>query len=307
MTASAKIVSVLLSYNRTDRVLDCLASLKRQSYPFHDVLVVDNASKEDPAPLLRDLHPEVHLLRLEENKGFAGGMNQGICWAMEREADLVFCLNDDVTFLAGCLDRLAEAFSSRPLAGVLCPWVYTPSSPPVLYSAGVQVDGWGRTTHLMFLQSPPSVRIEPYECPAVTGCAIALTRAFLREAGGFGERFCVYYEETDLCSRALETGRQVWVVPEAGVVHHALPEDREERSYIVYLMWRNRLLYLGKRGSRTARPLWVVLREGLPRAASWAVKPRWRTRRKLIRPMLLGIWHAFTGRTGPPPPSIFRG
>ena len=304
MSGSPKIVSILLSYNRMDQLLACLASLKRQSYPFHEIVVVDNASSENPSPRLREAHPEVHLILLEENRGFAGGMNRGIVWALEQEADLVLCLNDDVTFQPGCLEVLAETFSSRPAAGILCPWIYTPSSPPLLYSAGVQVDNWGRTTHLLSLHSPPEIPPAPYECAAVTGCAIGLTRSFLREGGGFDERFFMYYEETDLCARVLDTGHQIWVVPRAGVVHHTLPEEQEERSYILYLMWRNRLLYVSKRGSKLIRPLLIVIREGIPRAASWALKPKWRNRRKLIRPMLLGIWHAFTGRTGPPPSSV---
>lgn len=307
MNGSLKMVSVVLSYNHPKRLLACLRSLREQDYPNHEVVVVDNASTEDPTAQVQGLYPEAHVIRMPRNEGFTGGMNRGMVWALEQKADLVFCLNDDVTFHPGCLVELEKAAVKRPLSGILCPWIYDPGSPPRIYSAGVQVDPWGRTTHLLSNQAPPRNLPQPYECVAATGCALMITRALLYETGGFDGRFFMYYEETDLCRRALEAGFQVWTVPQASVVHHTLPQNQEERGYIIYLMWRNRLLYLGNRGSTWMRTTLILFQEALPRFLSWSLRPRWRRRRGLIRPMALGIWHALTHQDGPPPPNIMSG
>ena len=80
-----RIVSVVLNTNRRDDTLACLESLARLDYPNRAVLVLDNASTDGSAAAIAAAHPDVRVLPLTENRGYAGNNNVGIAAALPRD------------------------------------------------------------------------------------------------------------------------------------------------------------------------------------------------------------------------------
>jgi GT2 family glycosyltransferase len=104
-----QVTAVTLNWNRPDDTLACLASLKEQTYPDLQLLVVDNGSTDDSAIRIRAEFSDVSLLAHPHNSGFARGNNLGIRQALAQGADYVFCLNNDTWLAPDAIERLVTA------------------------------------------------------------------------------------------------------------------------------------------------------------------------------------------------------
>jgi rhamnopyranosyl-N-acetylglucosaminyl-diphospho-decaprenol beta-1,3/1,4-galactofuranosyltransferase len=90
-----KVAAVLVTYNRKELLVDALTALRAQTRPADTVIVVDNASTDGTADLVRERFAEVELLQRTRNLGGAGGFAAGIARALEGGADLIWLMDDD--------------------------------------------------------------------------------------------------------------------------------------------------------------------------------------------------------------------
>lgn len=297
--ASPHVCVVILSWNRPDHILACLASLRKQDYPSFEVVVVDNGSVDGSPALIRQRFPEVTLVENGRNLGFAGGSNVGITLALARGADYVLLLNDDTEVPPDLLRALVEVGESDPDIGILGPKIYYGNS-RVIWSAGGLVDGRGWAQHLRVGESDDGLPEPVREVDYVTGCAVLVKRKVIERVGVLDERFFAYFEETEWCARARRVGFRVVYVPQACMWHKVAPMQHSCSRDYLYLMARNRLLYLKCSG---ARP-WITLlaaAEVLRTAASWALRPRHGDRRACSSALVAGVLDFVLGRFGAPP------
>lgn len=98
--------AVIVTFNRKHMLRECLAALAEQTRPPDRVLVVDNASTDGTAELVRREHPEVDLLALPTNEGGAGGFHEGLARAYRGCADWVWVMDDDTIASANALAEL---------------------------------------------------------------------------------------------------------------------------------------------------------------------------------------------------------
>ncbi|MFD2090363.1 glycosyltransferase family 2 protein [Blastococcus deserti] len=230
---------VVVTWQGAHLLPDCLDSLARQTVA-HEVLVVDNASTDGTAEVLRR-YPHVRVVRTERNLGFAGGAEAGLRAAT---GEFVAFLNNDAvaepTWLAALLativtdDRIAAVTSLMLLAG---------SDPPVVNNAGVVVlptlYGADRAAG-----ADPATVAEPAEVFGFSGGAALLRRSAALTVGGFPTPFFLYYEDTDLSWRLRLAGWSIRYEPAAVVHHrHAATSDRMSPLFAFHNE-RNRLLLL---------------------------------------------------------------
>jgi GT2 family glycosyltransferase len=274
------IVTVILNTNRRDDSLACLRSLQQNSYPNHRVIVLDNASSDGSMDAITAEFPEVCLLPLSRNLGYAGNNNVGIDAAIDEGADWVFVLNEDTVLDPACLENLAAAAQTDPKAGVIGPLVYHFDEPQVIQSAGGSLVGrnW-RSRHNG--QNEPDrgqyAAVQPVDW--VSGCAILVRREVIEQVGALDERFFYYWEETDWCRRAAEGGWKILLAPQAKLWHKGVQREYQPSPNVTYYATRNRLLFLRKH----AAPLGVwlaVMWELVRRLASWSLRPKWRAKRE---------------------------
>src|SRR5215212_2254797 len=126
----SKITAVVLPWNGRDDTLACLRSLESEGA---EVIVVDNASSDGTA----DAITGADVIRNERNLGYAGGMNVGIRAALERGADAVLLLNNDVEVEPGAIAALAAAAEG---AGAVCPVIVFAHDPATVWYAGASFD-----------------------------------------------------------------------------------------------------------------------------------------------------------------------
>ena len=130
------VVSIILNSNRRDDTLECLNSLSRDAYPNHKILVLDNDSKDGSVAAIQESFPQVEIIALTENLGYAGNNNVGIQAALELGAEWVFVLNEDIILDNNCLAQLIEVGESDPHIGIVGPLVYHHDEPNIIQSAG---------------------------------------------------------------------------------------------------------------------------------------------------------------------------
>jgi GT2 family glycosyltransferase len=109
-----RVCAIVLTFDRWPLLEACLLALRAQSRPPDEVLVVDNASTDDTAALVRERFPEVLLRTLPENGGAAGGFHAGLAWGHERGHDWLWCMDDDTIPAPAALERLLAAADRAP-------------------------------------------------------------------------------------------------------------------------------------------------------------------------------------------------
>ncbi|MFB9904761.1 glycosyltransferase family 2 protein [Allokutzneria oryzae] len=216
---------VVVTWRGREHIEACLSALRAQDRP-HRILVVDNASDDGTAELLRD----VDVLRLKQNLGYAGG----IAAALPRVGtEFVAWLNDDAAPEPDWLGALEKALDDRPDAAAASSVLLTPAG--TVQSTGVRLtaDGHGA-----------DVNQETQEVFGFCGGAVLLRTEVLRAVGGVPADFFCYYEDTETAWRLRLDGHEIVPAPNARVLHqHGASTKPGSRSFH---RWneRNRLLML---------------------------------------------------------------
>lgn len=266
------LVSVaLLNWNNVEDTLECLSSLKEVRYPNVEVLVVDNGSEDDSVVRLQDFVQSMpfaaHLLTNEENKGFSGGCNTAIEWALREGKEYLLLLNNDTAVDPLFLDRLVAEASMRPQAGILVPSIFFYYEPSLLWFGGMTNVRWGRMnrgiTSSLFGKELPQEDSQARPISFATGCAMLLRVEALPGVGGFDERFFLYFEDADLSFRFRKNGWDIVWVPDSHIQHKVsattLAKVGSPRMH--YYDTRNVLLLSHKHGPwwmSLYRPLWAL-------------------------------------------------
>ena len=219
MNSEKKRTAVIVAWNGGESLDQCIASLRTETGL--DILVVDNGSGPlERARLAREYagNPDVRLLQLEENRGFAEGANIGIREVLRGGASEVLLATQDVAVEPGAVEALAAALKAAPEAGIAGPLVFDSERGGTVLSRGERFALPFICLPRTWLR-PRRPRSQAYDVSGVMGCLMLLTGACLESTGGFDARFFAYYEEVDLCIRARRAGFRVLCVP-AAVAHH---------------------------------------------------------------------------------------
>lgn len=294
---------VILNWRKPAEIIDCLASLGRQSYANYEIIVVDNDSRNGSLERIRALYPAVRVVENDHNLGFAGGSNVGIREALARSAQYVLLLNDDTEVAPDMLSQLVAVAEADPGVGIVGPSILYFDPHDTIWSAGGAVDRYGSARHL-HVDAPARVleTIQVSDVDYVTGCAMLISRQVLDAVGALDERFFAYFEETELCARARRAGFRIVLVPHARMWHKIGQTERAQSRFYLYLMARNRLLYV--RCSASYGAALIATLDVLKTALSWSLRPRHRQMRPFASALTKAVFHYLTGQFGAPPARV---
>jgi len=244
---SARLGVVVVHWQDAGETLACVQSLAAE--PPDDLVVVDNGSREPVADLLARHAPHADVVRVPENRGYAGGANVGIERVLARGADVVLVLNNDARLYAGAQAAARQALDADPRIAVVGARVVTREDPARLWLA------WGEVTYRQSLVAlhgadvtdGPAWRVAR-DVDWVAGCAMWFRADALRALGLLDETFFAYHEEVDWCARARGGGWRVVYWPEAVVTHTGRGSHGSARSIRIrkYFAARNTLLFARK-------------------------------------------------------------
>jgi len=258
---------IIINYNSKQDTLDCLNSLKNiKSTGFkYDIIVVDNASME-VFELPKGLQSEnVQVIRSEANKGFTGGNNMGIYYAVEKfNSDFVLLLNNDTTVDENFLKEMVRTAQADPKVGMVGSKIYFSKGREfhkdsydksefghILWYAGGSID-WN---HLAaFHRGVDEVDLGQFdtqtESDFATGCSVLVKREILEKVGTFDKRFFLYLEDVDWSVRVTNAGYKIAFCPTSIVFHKNAGSTGGSGSKTHdYYQTRNKLLFAFKHGT----------------------------------------------------------
>jgi len=279
------VACVILNTNRREDTLECLRSLKAGTYANARTIVLDCQSTDGSVEAIRSAFPDVRILELERNLGYAGNNNVGIRAALDEGARWVFVLNEDTVVSPDCLARLMETGMSDPRIGIVGPVVYHHDEPDVIQSAGGGLTRMWEGFHLGQNERDEGQIRDVRPVQWISGCAILVRREVIDSAGTLDERFFIYWEETEWCVRAAKAGWLIVRVPGAKVWHKGVQRHYRPRPSVTYYSTRNRLLLLKKHSAPAAARV-IAWAQILRTLASWSVRPKWRH----MRPHRDAMW-----------------
>jgi GT2 family glycosyltransferase len=241
---------VPVNFNGLDDTRKCLHSLAALTTPT-EIVLVDNASTEDPTAILNAEFPQVHVIRNPVNGGWSGGNNTGIRFALERGAEFVLLLNNDTTVHPQLIERLVEAMDANPAFGIIGPVIRFMDEPEVVMTDGVAFNRPGSERFFERLPVPErSAAVD--ETDIVNGCAMMVRADVFRRIGLIDDRFFLIHEEADFSLRCREAGWKCGVLAEGLVWHKGSTTfKRSGKRWQRYYDTRNLGLLLSKhRGPR---------------------------------------------------------
>jgi GT2 family glycosyltransferase len=285
---TATLLSVIIPhYNGAHHLPHCFKALRRQTYPHLEIILADNGSTDESLPLTRRDFPEVKILELGQNLGFAGAVNRGI---EQAQGQIVVPLNNDTEVAPYWAQALVDALHAHPEAGMAASKMLLFDQRDTLHSAG---DGFG-TDGIPLNRGVWQKDVGQFdqEIYIFGGCggAVAYRREMLDEIGLFDEDLFMYLEDVDLNWRAQLAGYQAVFAPEAVVYHHLSASGGGVIAS--YYTGRNTLFILAKDlpGSIFRRYWPAILTAQLKIAVEALRSWRGEAARSRLRGQLAGLW-----------------
>ena len=211
---------IVLNWNGKDLTIECLESLKQVNYSNFNILVVDNGSTDGSVELLKEKFPEVSILVLEKNLGYAAGNNRGFDSLKPDQPEFVIFLNNDTIVDENFIEPLVKQLLTHKKASQTVPKIYYENDPKLIWYAGGIVNLWiGSIYHLGIRQYDGPAYSKTHKTKYATGCCFCMRYEEFKEFGGFDEAFPMYSEDVDLSLWIRAAGKQVWFVPDSKIWH----------------------------------------------------------------------------------------
>ncbi len=275
-----------MSYNVRDLLRQCLASVQEslaRSSLHADVVVVDNASADGSAGMVRAEFPWAHLVVSERNAGFAAASNLGLR-ALGFPGDggpaYAMLLNPDTIVRGQALSELVAFMEHTPRAGAAgARLVYGDGSFqhsafhfPTLAMAWLDFFPYHRLLDSRLNGRYPRrlyERGEPFAIDHPLGATLLVRRETAAQVGLFDERFFMYCEEIDWCRRITDAGWRIYCVPRAEIVHLGAQSTQQFREEMFVALWRSRYQLFAKHNSTFYRwAVRLIVAAGLARQAA---------------------------------------
>lgn len=236
-----------------------------------EVIVVDNASRDDSVALLEQRFPDARLIRNTANVGFGRANNQAL--ALARGA-YILLLNTDAFMAPDCLRKSLDYLRAHPECGVLgarligeegeaqpsCRFFPTPINGFLVYAGLTKLFGG-----VQLVDDPRLDTSRVCECDWVPGCYYMMPRAVTDRVGLFDPRYFLYFEEVDHCHAVKAAGWKVVCHPELEVVHvggesaKAVGAVTKSGGQVQQLQVESELLFIRKHHGRSGLFLHLCL------------------------------------------------
>jgi len=291
---------IVLNNNSQDDTVSCLNSLNQSDYENFKILLLNMAPGQNSLDFFKKEYPQIQIIPLMENLGYAGNNNVGIKAALDQGAEWLLILNNDTVLDPSCLSSLVEAGCRESRIGIVGPMVYHFDEPNVIQSAGGVLERHWNCIHLGFNETDQGQFKSVRQVDWLSGCAILVRRALIKQVGAFDPDYFLYWEETEWCIRASQAGWKIVHVPNAKLWHKGVKRNYEPQPYVTYYMTRNSLFTLSKHKAPLSVRILAIGRI-LKTLLSWSLKPRWRYKREHRDAMWRGVVDFFHHRVGPMP------
>lgn len=235
---------ITINYNGLRDTCELIESLPLGS-PSMEVIVVDNASKEDEAFIIEKRYPNIKVIRSNKNLGFAGGNNLGIKAATGK---YLFFINNDtlLSHQPSAFDSLISRLESDEKIGMVCPKIrFAWDNNPIQFAGYTPLSRFTmRNRSIGFGEIDKGQYDAPHPTPYAHGAAMMVKREAFEKVGFMPECYFLYYEELDWSMMFTRAGYTIWYEPACTIYHKESQATGQNSPLKVYYLTRNRLLFV---------------------------------------------------------------
>lgn len=266
---------VILNWNGITDTVECLNSLQKLNYDNFKIIVVDNASTDDSIQVLEN-RSDIVLIKNPINKGFAGGVNTGIQYALNQHDEYIALFNNDAVPDPNWLKNLVKAAESHKEAAIVTGLLLSKDG-KTIDSTTEQYSIWGmpfpQSRGKIYEQAPDSGFVF-----GATGGASLYKSSLFESIGFFDETFFAYYEDVDISFRAQLQGFKVYYANTAIAYHKKGATSAKLPGFTTYqafkniplLFWKNvSLKLLFGVGSRLLLLYTLILGKAIVNGSGW--------------------------------------
>lgn len=282
-----KVSIITINYNGledTCALIDSIPFIKDM-----EVIVVDNASKNQEAETIAQRYPQIKVIQSDKNLGFAGGNNLGIQVA---QGKYIFLVNNDTVFKDYNIRALIDRMESSSDIAIICPKIrfawgnhliqfagYTPLSKITVRNHAI---GYNEVDHGQNDTAHPT--------PYAHGAAMMIRRDAIETVGLMPECYFLYYEELDWSMMFTRAGYQIWYEPKCTIYHKESQTTGQNSLLRTYFITRNRLLLVRRNPKEFNQTLAYFYLFGIV-AIRDILKYTFTARYDLLKATIQGLWH----------------
>lgn len=246
---------ITINYNGLKDTCELLDTLPVEDDSI-EVIVVDNASKQDEVTQIEQRYPQIKVIRSKENLGFAGGNNLGIQAA---QGKYLFFLNNDTLLRPHTSDfrHLITRLESSDKIGAVCPMIrFSWGNNPIQFAGYTPLSKITmRNRSIGFGEADNGQYDTPHSTPYAHGAAMMVKREVIDKAGLMPECYFLYYEELDWSMMIRRAGFDIWYEPSCTIFHKESQTTGQNSPLRTYYITRNRLLFVKRNNPNATRYL----------------------------------------------------
>ena len=255
-----KLGVVILNYNSYQDTINCVESFCNQKFDDYKIYIVDNASKNESVKVLSEKFSErgdVEITVNDVNGGFSAGNNIGLKKAVEDGCEYVLCVNSDVLFKYGCIEKLVGVLDDDKRCAVVGPKVYCADGSVqnankgiltanvlLLRKKGFRIFDW------FGLEKKYTYRSYKYDKRLildgmVSGCCFLIRACVLKQVDYLDENVFLYHEE-DILGAKIRATKQYYVClePTAEITHLGGKSTSGDNEFVRYHKFKSSMYYL---------------------------------------------------------------
>ena len=227
---------IIPNFNGVSLLADCLESLTKQVYSNFEVIVVDNNSTDNSINFITKNYPEVKVIKLKKNFGFAKAINQGV---REARGKYLLFLNNDTKVTADWLNELVKFANLHPEVVSINSKLVNFYKKNLIDGVGITINEVGQAKSIGWQEIDRDQYNNPFYIFGATGGASLFKKDLFIKIGMFDEKYFMYSEEVDFAFRAQFLGYKSMYCPSAIVYHKHKATARKYPAKIEYWQFRN--------------------------------------------------------------------
>jgi len=246
-----KVSIIVLNYNGLVDTVECLESLKAITYPDYDIVLVDNHSNGDDVKMLRGLYKDIHIVECEINRGFGGGNNRGMQYALRKlNPDYLLLLNNDTIVAPDFVEGLINAFRYFPAVGASVAKICHYDKRDKIEAAGCHIDMWrGQCYRLGWMRKDNGGgKLKEVNSAAIN--AFMISREAVLDVGFFDEKYFIYMDDADYCTRLINWGYKIIYTPRSKIWHKVGATTRRVTGLPYYYLARNNFRFMRQHATK---------------------------------------------------------
>jgi len=260
MRKGNSIAIILLNWNGYEDTNECFESIEKCKYKNFDTIIVDNASTDDSLIRLRNKYKNAIFLESDSNRGFSGGCNIGILYALHKEYDYIMLLNNDTIVDPNFLDELIAASEKHSDYSIFGGKAYYYEDGKKIHMAGAKLN-WLKGNYSRYgADSYDDDKYNEIREVEFTSAYFLLAKSeVFKNIGLLCEDYFFGQEEVDFGARYSRYGYKVLYVPKSIIWHKIAGSHIPATPKDIYNAYRNKLIYMEKFLFKPWFLLWKIM------------------------------------------------